>query len=140
MAPSSSALGDSLILWGGPQRLREAIDAYAAAAQADPRDGRALFRLGVALRQRYESAAARRDDFQAAVENWGQALQLDPNQYIWRRRIQQYGPRLDKPYPFYDWVAEAERAIRARGERPDRIAGAAGGSGDCQASQGIRCR
>jgi len=39
-------------------------------------------------------------------------------QYIWRRRIQQYGPQSDKPYPFYDWVAEAEKAVRDRGEDP----------------------
>jgi hypothetical protein len=111
-------LGDGLILWGGPKRLNDAIDAYAAATRADLRDGRAFFRLGVALRRRYESAAQPENDFQAAVENWGRALELDPNQYIWRRRIQQYGPRLGKPYPFYDWVPEAERAIRERGERP----------------------
>lgn len=112
------SLGDSLILWGGPKRLNDAINAYMAAIRADPHDRRAFFRLGVALRQRYESAARQNDDFQAAVENWGRALELDPNQYIWRRRIQQYGPRLDKPYPFYDWVPEAERAIRKRGESP----------------------
>ena len=111
-------LGDSLILWGGPKRLPDAIDAYTAATRVDPQDGRAFFRLGVALRQRYESALRHENDFQAAVVNWGRALELDPNQYIWRRRIQQYGPRLDKPYPFYDWVREAERAIRERGETP----------------------
>ncbi|MDH3591739.1 MAG: hypothetical protein OER88_07670, partial [Planctomycetota bacterium] len=37
------------------------------------------------------------------------------NQYIWRRRIQQYGPRLSKPYPFYDWVDAARTDLRARG-------------------------
>ena len=111
-------VGDGLILWGGPKRLNDAIEAYTAATRADPQDRRALFRLGVALRQRYESAARQRNDFQAAVENWGRALELDPNQYIWRRRIQQYGPRLDKPYPFYDWVPEAERAIRELGQTP----------------------
>jgi hypothetical protein len=111
-------LGDGLILWGGPERLNDAIDAYAAAARADPQDRRAWFRLGVALRRRYESAGRQQNDFQRAVENWGRALELDPNQYIWRRRIQQYGPRLDKPYAFYDWVPEAERAIREVGQTP----------------------
>ena len=57
-------------------------------------------------------------DFRAAVEHWQAALDLEPNQYIYRRRIQQYGPRLAKPYPFYDWVAEARRVIAARGEKP----------------------
>jgi hypothetical protein len=64
---------------------------------------------------------ASRGDFQAAVDAWGNALKLDPNQYIWRRRIQQYGPRLDKPYSFFDWVTEAERAVRARGDEPVRL-------------------
>jgi hypothetical protein len=57
-------------------------------------------------------------DFQAAVDHWTQALTLDPNQYIYRRRIEQYGPRLGKPYPFYDWVSQARAEIRARGEVP----------------------
>jgi hypothetical protein len=52
----------------------------------------------------------------------GQALELDPNQYIWRRRIQQYGPRLEKPYPFYDWVEQAREEIGARGEVPVTLA------------------
>jgi cytochrome c-type biogenesis protein CcmH/NrfG len=81
-------LGDSLILWGGPKRLPDAIDAYTAATRVDPQDGRAFFRLGVALRQRYESAVRQENDFQAAVVTWGRALELDPNQDIWRRRIQ----------------------------------------------------
>jgi hypothetical protein len=42
--------------------------------------------------------------------------------YIWRRRLQQYGPRLDKPYDFYFWVEEARREIRARGETPVELA------------------
>jgi hypothetical protein len=53
-----------------------------------------------------------------AVEEWQAALDTDPNQYIWRRRIEQYGPQLDKPYPFYDWVETARREITARGETP----------------------
>jgi hypothetical protein len=52
------------------------------------------------------------------VQQWQAALEIDPNQYIWRRRIQQYGPRLDKPYPFYDWVAQARQEIDARGDIP----------------------
>jgi len=41
--------------------------------------------------------------------------------YIWRRRIQQYGPRMDKPYPFYDWVVRAQKEIAARGENPVQL-------------------
>ena len=35
--------------------------------------------------------------------------------------MQQYGPRLDKPYPFYDWVETAREEIRARGETPSPL-------------------
>jgi hypothetical protein len=115
------AYGDALILWGGANRLNDAISAYTFATQVDPQDRRSFFRRGVALRRRYELSHRQPDDFQKAIENWGFALQLDPNQYIWRRRIQQYGPRLDKPYPFYDWVPTAEQAIRERGETPVKL-------------------
>jgi tetratricopeptide (TPR) repeat protein len=121
-------LGDALALWGGDGRLEEAIDAYGRAAQLDPKDGPALFRLGVCYRRRHETVLRRPGDFQAAIDHWGRALDLDPNQYIWRRRIQQYGPRLDKPYAFYDWVDEAEKDIRARGERPVPLATRPGGA------------
>jgi tetratricopeptide (TPR) repeat protein len=114
--------GDALALWGGDARLDEAINAYDRAAKVDPKDGAAGFRLGVCLRRRYETGGRQRGDFQAAIDAWGRALDLDPNQYIWRRRIQQYGPRLDKPYAFYDWVDTAEKDIRARGEKPAPLA------------------
>jgi hypothetical protein len=112
------ALGDALALWGGDGRLEEALDAYGRATKLDPKDGSALFRLGVCFRRRSETPQRHPGDFQAAIDSWGRALELDANQYIWRRRIQQYGPRLDKPYAFYGWVEAAEEAIRARGEMP----------------------
>ena len=80
------------------------------------------FRLGVAHRMRHESAGRRPGDFQAAIDAWGRALELDPNQYIWRRRIEQYGPRLTKPYAFYDWVVPAKAEISRRGETPVPLA------------------
>ncbi len=95
-----------------------ALEAYQKAVKIDPADGRAQFRLGVTLRSRYDSSHRRFGDAQAAVEHWGLALAIDPNQYIWRRRIQQYGPRLDKPYNFYFWVNQARTEIEARGETP----------------------
>lgn len=107
---------DALFLWGGPARIDLAIDTYRRALAREPDHGPTLFRLGVAYRQRYDSERRRQDDFHAAVASWGKALAIDPNQYIWRRRIQQYGPRLMKPYPFYDWVDEARADIAARGE------------------------
>jgi hypothetical protein len=112
------AVGDALTIWGGWERVDDAIDAYARALALDPSDKHALFRLGVAHRIRYESARRRPGDFQAAIDAWGRALALDPNQYIWRRRIEQYGPRLAKPYSFYDWVAQARAELARRGETP----------------------
>jgi hypothetical protein len=111
-------LGDALVLWEGPARIEEALEAYRQALRLNPDDGDAHFRLGVCYRMRYESPQAQPSDFQAAVDEWTRARQIEPNQYIWRRRIEQYGPRLTKPYPFYDWVETAARDIRARGEQP----------------------
>ena len=70
---------------------------------------------------RYETEQRRPGDFQAAVDSWFRATTLNPNQYIWRRRIEQYGPRLSKPYPFYDWVTDAAAQIRARDEVPVKL-------------------
>jgi len=122
------AAGDALTLWGGVARLDEAIDAYTQAVRLEPSDKNARFRLGVAYRMRHELAGRRPGDFQAAVDAWGRALELDPNQYIWRRRIEQYGPRLAKPYPFYDWVERAKSEITDRGEKPVPLAEEPSGS------------
>jgi tetratricopeptide (TPR) repeat protein len=121
------AFGDRLYLWGGDGALDSAIEAYRTALSKED-DAASHFRLGVALRRRYESEGRRSDDFKKAVESWGEALERDPNQYIWRRRIQQYGPRLTKPYPFYDWVAQARSEISARGETPPRLLVEPGGA------------
>jgi tetratricopeptide (TPR) repeat protein len=115
-------LADALISWGGPEKLNDAIAAYERAVGPERKDADALFRLGVAFRMRHESQAPEVGDFQRAVEHWQAALALDPDQYIWRRRIEQYGPRLSKPYPFYDWVEEATEAIATRGEQPIELA------------------
>jgi hypothetical protein len=111
-------LGDALVLWAGPGGVDEAIRAYTQALQAKPDDGDAHFRLGVCHRTRSESEHPRPGDFQTAVDDWMTARSLQPNRYIWRRRIEPYGPRLTKPYPFYDWVPTATSEIRARGEQP----------------------
>jgi len=110
--------GDALALWAGPERLTHAVTAFQKALELQPDHGPAHFRLGSAYRMRYDSEHRQPDDFQNAVRQWKTALDINPNQYIWRRRIQQYGPRLDKPYPFYDWVPKAREEIRARGEEP----------------------
>jgi len=98
--------------------LDQSIKAYRQAVAIDSQDGRSQFRLGVALRRRAESALRQPGDAQEAVDRWGLALATNPNQYIWRRRIQQYGPRLDKPYNFYFWVEQARKDVAARGLTP----------------------
>ncbi|HLF93499.1 MAG TPA: hypothetical protein VJB14_08550 [Planctomycetota bacterium] len=102
----------------GADSLDRAIAGYEKAVKADPKDARAQFRLGVAFRARYDTPRRKPGDVQKAVEHWENALGLNPNQYIWRRRIQQFGPRLDKPYDFYFWVEQARKDILARGEKP----------------------
>ncbi len=119
---------DALVLWGGTRRLDQAIEAYGMVLDSAPDDAIAHFHRGVAHRRRFDSARRRPDDFERAVAGWSRALELDPNNYIWRRRIQQYGPRLDKPYSFYDWVRTAREEIHARGERPSPLSVEPGGA------------
>ncbi|MHC5109788.1 MAG: hypothetical protein ACYTHJ_07920 [Planctomycetota bacterium] len=102
----------------GPGGAVDATTAFTEALSLDMEVARGHFRLGVAFRQRFDSAKRRPGDAQAAINCWMKALALQPNQYIWRRRIQQYGPRLDKPYDFYTWVAQARTEIGQRGETP----------------------
>jgi tetratricopeptide (TPR) repeat protein len=119
---------NALLMWGGPTRLGDAIAAYERALAIEPEHGPTQFRLGVAYRKRYDSEQRAANDFPKAVEHWKTALDIDPNQYIWRRRIQQYGPRLDKPYSFYDWVRTAREEIAARGETPFQLVVEPGGA------------
>lgn len=109
---------DACVLWGGEAEIDTAINAYSRSQALDADGANSRFRLGVALRLRHDSLRREPADFQRAVEQWEQALARNPNQYIWRRRIQQFGPRLDKPYSFYDWVEQARREIAARGATP----------------------
>lgn len=106
----------------------ELIRRYGRIAKANPSSGEALFRLGVAYRMRYDSDQRQPGDFQDAVASWQKALDTDPNQYIWRRRIQQYGPLLEKPYPFYSWVERARKEIKARGAAPVELTVEPGGT------------
>lgn len=108
-------LGDARFLWG---TLDGAVEAYGRAASFDAGDAVTRFRRGVVLRRRSETDARQPDDFRNAVTAWTDALERNPENYIWRRRIQQYGPQLAKPYPFYDWVEQARADILARGETP----------------------
>lgn len=107
----------ALVLWGGPGRIDEAVEASWRAAEGSTH-GSIWFRHGVILRLRHDSPSRRDTDFAQASEAWTNALSIDPGNYIWRRRLQQYGPRLAKPYAFYDWVPVARQAIEERGETP----------------------
>lgn len=114
---------DALALWGGAEKLTTAVDAYEKALKLEAANGTAAdeythYRAGVAYRMRYDSEFRQPGDFQRAAQHWQQALDINPNNYIIRRRIQQYGPRLAKPYPFYDWVLQAQQEIAARGGTP----------------------
>ncbi len=95
----------------------EAARRYAQTAASAPDNAPARFRLGVAQQARFE-ATGDPEAFGQAIDAWTDAIELRPNQYIWRRRVQQYGPRLDKPYPFYDWVVAARADIAERGDTP----------------------
>ncbi len=93
------------------------LEAREKAVLESPKSPVANFQLGVALRRRFDSGERQNADFLKAIDSWRKALGLQPDQYIWRRRIQQYGPRLDKPYSFYDWVNQARKELKARGEK-----------------------
>ncbi len=112
------AYADALVLWGKEEGLPEAIDTYESSSFSNLDSDVTSFRVGVAYRMRYDSRLRQPGDFQSAVQHWQAAVDANPNNYIWRRRIQQYGPRLDKPYPFYDWIHTARAEIKARGETP----------------------
>lgn len=109
---------EGMLLWGEKSQITLAIEQLKGQLGGDTKDGRPLFRIGVAYRMRYDSEYRHKGDFENAISSWKGALRIDPGQYIWRRRIQQYGPRLDKPYSFYDWVHQAREEIVARGDKP----------------------
>lgn len=106
------------LMLAGPQA--RTIDGEVGALLAAAGSGRPVdqFRAGVALRMRFDGPQVRGTDLQGCIDAWFAALMGLPNQYIWRRRIQQWGPALDKPYAFYDWVADARAEVQERGERP----------------------
>ena len=122
---SGSDSQDDQHLVMGNERLHQkdididgAVAAFQKAVEKDPQNAKAMFSLGVAHRMRFDSPSREPDDFKKASDYWSKALAINPNQYIWRRRIEQYGPRLTKPYPFYNWVDKAKKDISARGEEP----------------------
>lgn len=116
-------LGDQEMLFhnSGPESNNKAIAAYRSALAKDPKNGMILFRLGAAFRQRYDEQSHDDSDFDQASKYWTLAMEANPRQYIWRRRIEQYGPRLQKPYPFYDWFGTAIKEIKERGEVPVKL-------------------
>lgn len=123
------ALGDAFLRSKSLRATREAIKWYRKSlpneGDENPANlGIVNFRLGVAFRRLFDLCSdAEKDpkDFSRASAAWSRALAQNPNQYIWRRRIQQYGPRQIKPYPFYDWVDQAQTDIAKRGETPIKL-------------------
>lgn len=113
-------LGDQEMLFrsSAAKSYDNAISSYRSALEKAPESGAIMFRLGAAYRQRYDEHSHDDADFDMASKYWTMALDSNPRQYIWRRRIEQYGPRLQKPYPFYDWVSTAIEEIKQRGEVP----------------------
>ena len=123
--------GDAEVLWGGntSEAVDSAIAYYKIAVEKlekgtpQPVPSDLYFRLGAAYRIKYELDGQRDAKlFADCVAFWEKALKLNPNQYIYRRRIEQYGPRLKKPYSFYDWVSKAREEIQKRGETPVQLA------------------
>ncbi len=122
-ARPSKALSSLLTQNGptAPDTFASAVAALEQEAQAEGAPPSATFCYGVALRMRYDSPQRKADDFQESLNAWNAALRRRPSQYIWRRRIQQWGPALDKPYPFYGWIEQANREVSERGETPHPI-------------------
>ncbi len=101
----------SAFLWPAGRDGERAKTDILAYAEAHPKDAAAQWRLGVVYRMRHESFERSLGDFQQAVNHWQAGLELDPSHYIYRRRLEQYGPLLTKPYPFYPWIPEARKAL-----------------------------
>ena len=122
-------VADQMFLWSDPEASEVALNWYRNALKRSQEDGAINFRAGVALRRHFDFGPdAGANDFAGAVDYWERSLELDPNHYIRRRRIQQYGPRLDKPYSFYDWVNTAREEITARGDEPVELVVEPGGA------------
>ncbi len=134
------ATADQQFLWGGLDGVTRAISGYQKVLLENPNHAEAQFRLGVAYRRRFDGERREANDFSLAVTHWGNALELNPNQYIWRRRIQQYGPRLSKPYSFYDWVHTARLDLREQGVEPIRLSVEPGGAEFAHPSAGFEVR
>lgn len=116
-------LASGLLLFGGSAERDEAVALLGQLAAQSPDDPRIDFRLGVAHRLRFDAPGqGRAEDLARSLASWESAAAARPRQYIWQRRVQQYGPRMMKPYEFYHWVARARREIEARGETPLSLA------------------
>lgn len=109
---------EALVLAGKPQQIKEAIATFQLAIDADDGDEAAWFGQGVAYRIRYDRPERDAGDFQAALDAWRKAAQLDPANAIYLARLQQYGPCIDKPFSFYDWIETAREDITHREETP----------------------
>ncbi|MFQ5500861.1 MAG: hypothetical protein ACE5EQ_01005 [Phycisphaerae bacterium] len=113
--------GDALVLGGIPQQIDEALNAYEQALRIAPEDAASFFRLGVTRRIRYDSPQRQPGDFQAAINAWIRAAQIDRKNQVYQGRVHQYGVCLEKPSTMYAWIGKARREIADRGEKPIRL-------------------
>ncbi len=114
--------GQALVFAGKPKQINEAITAFQHAIDDERGDAESWFAQGVAYRIRHDLAEREAGDFQAALDAWREAAHLEPNNAIYRCRLQQYGPCIDKPFAFYDWIGTACKEIAERGDAPIDLA------------------
>jgi tetratricopeptide (TPR) repeat protein len=112
---------DALVLAGQPAQLKEAIETYLRVLKMADDDADASFRLGVTYRIRYDRPDHQNGDFQAAIDAWRKAVELQPENQVFTARLLQYGPSVDRPGQFYAWIAEAEKAVKQKGETPVKL-------------------
>lgn len=110
-----AALAALAALEQGERPLSPHVETLVQDALERPSDGRAQFRAGVALCLRHDSDERHPGDLQQALDLWRCALEREPGRILWRRRLEQYGPRVEKPFSFYGWVDVARRKIMGRG-------------------------
>ena len=93
--------GDHQLLWGSESQISTVINYYQKAIQLEPDNGAAQFRLGVALRKRYDTGLAQHEDFQSAVDAWGRARLPSGKPYNRRKAGQNLTGELRLRHPFF---------------------------------------
>lgn len=110
--------GDALFHHGETAVLHEAIRTYQTGIQFEPLDAWSHFRLGVALRTRFDGGERQEGDLEAAVAAWKEAARLMPGNEIFALRAAQFDATAARAESLYGWVAEARKAVAKRGDTP----------------------